>query len=80
LLIPRFMGRLLKFNALPSVQQLQLAFKNDCIYMAIKRSGNAFEGGSFNLNDPELIAQNIKDIAMIFDMVIELNLTQETKI
>lgn len=80
LLTPTFMERVLAFSRLPSVKQLQLAFKNGSIYMAIKRSGNAFEGGSFNLNDPELIQKNIKDIAMIFDMVTELNLTQTTKV
>ncbi len=80
LLTPTFMERLLHFSRLPNIQQLQLAFKNGSIYMAIKRRGNAFEGGSFNLNDPKLIEQNIRDIALIFDMVTELNLTQETKI
>ncbi|MDG1996422.1 MAG: DUF3137 domain-containing protein [Emcibacteraceae bacterium] len=80
LLTPRFMERVVDFSKLPSVKQLQLAFRNGRVYMAIKRSGNAFEGGSFNLNDPALIEQNIKDIAMIFDVVTELNLTQETKI
>ncbi len=80
LLTPSFMERMLKFSRLPSVKQLQMAFKDGSVYMAIKRNGNAFEGGSFKLNDPALIAQNISDIAMIFDMVIELNLTQETKI
>lgn len=80
LLTPTFMERMLIFSRLESVKQLQLAFKNGSIYMAIKRNGNAFEGGSFKLNDPELIQKNIKDIAMIFDMVIELNLTQNTKI
>jgi len=80
LLTPRFMERLLSFSRLPSVKQLQLAFKDGSIYMAIKRSSNAFEGGSLNLNDPKLVQQNIKDIALIFDMVTELNLTQETKI
>jgi hypothetical protein len=48
--------------------------------MAIKRKGNSFEGGSFNLNDPKLIEKNMQDIALIFDMVKELNLTQETKV
>jgi len=80
LLTPTFMERVLAFSRLSSVKQLQLAFKNGSIYMAIKRNGNAFEGGSFNLNDPELIQKNIKDIAMIFDMVTELNLTQNTNV
>lgn len=80
LLTPLFMERVLKFNRLPSVKQLQIAFKGGRIYMAIKRKGNAFEGGSFNLNDPKLIEQNMNDIALIFDMVTELNLTQETKV
>lgn len=80
LLTPTFMERVLEFSRLPNVKQLQLAFKDGVIYMAIKRSGNAFEGGSFNLNDPDLIKQNIKDIAQIFDMVTELNLTQDTKV
>lgn len=80
LLTPCFMERLLQFKCLPSVKELQLAFSEGRIYMAIRRKGNAFEGGSFNLNDPKLIEQNIKDIAVIFDVVTELNLTQETKI
>ncbi|MDG1708059.1 MAG: DUF3137 domain-containing protein [Emcibacteraceae bacterium] len=80
LLTPRFMERVVDFSKLPRVRQVQLAFNNGRIYMAIKRKGNAFEGGSFKLNDPELIKQNINDIAMIFDVVTELNLTQETKI
>lgn len=80
LLTPTFMERVLEFSRLPSVKQLQMAFKDGAIYMAIKRKGNAFEGGSFNLNDPDLIKQNIKDIAQIFDMVTELNLTQDTKV
>tara|TARA_R110002096_G_scaffold309403_4_gene504027 strand:- start:58802 stop:59725 length:924 start_codon:yes stop_codon:yes gene_type:complete len=80
LLTPTFMERVLEFSRLPSVKQLQLAFKDGVIYMAIKRNGNAFEGGSFNLNDPDLIKQNIRDIAQIFDMVTELNLTQDTKV
>ncbi|MCC3860286.1 DUF3137 domain-containing protein [Pseudemcibacter aquimaris] len=80
LLTPMFMERVLQFNRLPSVKQLQMAFSKGKIYMAIKRKGNAFEGGSFNLNDPKLIEQNIKDIAVIFDVVTELNLTQETKV
>ena len=80
LLTPLFMERVLQFNRLLSVRQLQIAFKDGRIYMAIKRKGNSFEGGSFNLNDPKLIEQNMKDIALIFDMVTELNLTQETKV
>lgn len=80
LLTPSFMERVLQFSRLPSVKQLQLAFKDGSIYMAIKRKGDAFEGGSLDLNDPALIKQNVKDIALIFDMVTELNLTQETKI
>ena len=80
LLTPRFMERVLEFSKLSNVNQVQLAFKDGAIYMAIKRSGNAFEGGNYNLNDPELITQNIKDIAQIFDMVTELNLTQDTKV
>ncbi|HPF46776.1 MAG TPA: DUF3137 domain-containing protein [Emcibacteraceae bacterium] len=80
LLTPTFMERLLEFSRLPNIKQLQLAFKDGSIYMAIKRSGNAFEGGSYKLNDPELIKQNIKDIAQIFDMVTELKLTQNTRI
>lgn len=80
LLTPLFMERVLKFNRLSSVKQLQMAFKNGRIYMAIKRKGNSFEGGSFNMNDPKLIEKNMQDIALIFDMVKELNLTQETKV
>ena len=80
LLTPRFMERLLSYTNRPGVKKLQLAFKDGSIYMAIKRSKNAFEGGSFNLNDPKLIEENIQDIGLIFDMVTELNLTQETKI
>lgn len=80
LLTPLFMERVLQFNRLSSVKQLQIAFKNGRIYMAIERKGNSFEGGSFNLNDPKLIEQNMKDIALIFDMVTELNLTQVTKV
>lgn len=80
LLTPLFMERVLQFNQLSSVKQLQMAFKDGRIYMAIKRKENSFEGGSFNLNDPKLIEKNMSDIALIFDMVTELNLTQETKV
>ncbi len=80
LLTPTFMERLLGFSRRPGVKRLQLAFKDGSIYMAIKRSKNAFEGGSFNLNDPKLIEENIQDIGLIFDMVTELNLTPETKV
>ena len=48
--------------------------------MAIESPKKFFEGGDFNLNEPEYVQNIINDIALVFDVVKTLNLTQVTKI
>ena len=80
LLTPSFMERILKLNQFPKIDDIELAFYQGHLFMAIKRSDQYLEGDGYNLNDPQHIMSNIKDIAFIFDIVKELNLTLETKI
>ena len=80
LLTPSFMERILKLSRFPKIDDIELAFCRGHLFMAIKRSAQYLEGDGYDLNDPQHISSNIKDIASIFDIVKELNLTLETKI
>jgi len=80
LLTPTFMQRILDFSKYPGVKKLQLAFHEGALLMAIQRSDNYFEGGGHNLNDPSYIADTVKDLRIIFDIVRNLNLDLRTKI
>lgn len=80
LLTPGFMQRVLDLLQIPQVKHVQFAFDDGKFYMAIESPKKFFEGEDFNLNEPDYVQNIIKDIALVFDVVRTLNLTQETKI
>jgi hypothetical protein len=80
LLTPGFMQRVLDLLRLSQIKHVQFAFDDGKFYMAIESPKKFFEGGDFNLNEPEYVQNIINDIALVFDVVKTLNLTQVTKI
>ena len=80
LLTPGFMERILNFSRSGTAANLQFAFQNGMMFMAMKNSKDHFEGDGHNLNDPKYIESTIKELAFLFEIVRDLNLTQTTKI
>lgn len=80
LLTPAFMERVLQFSHSGTATNLQFAFQNGMMFMAMKNSKNHFEGDGHKLNDPKYIESTIKELAFLFEIVRDLNLTQETNI
>lgn len=80
LLTPGFMQRVLDLLRIPDIKHVQFAFDDGKFYMAIESPKKFFEGGDFNLNEPEYVKNIIHDIALVFDVVKTLNLTQMTKV
>lgn len=80
LLTPGFMQRVLDLLRLPQIRHVQFAFDDGKFYMAIESPKKFFEGGDHNLNEPEYVQNIINDIALVFDVVKTLNLTQVTKV
>ncbi len=80
LLTPGFMQRVLDLLRIPDIKHVQFAFDDGKFYMAIESPKKFFEGGDVNLNEPEYVQNIINDIALVFDVVRTLNLTQVTKV
>lgn len=80
LLTPGFMERVLHFSRTGTASNLQFAFQNGMMFMAMKNSKNHFEGDGHKLDDPKYIESTIKELAFLFEIVRDLNLTQQTNI
>ena len=63
-----------------TASNLQFAFQNGMMFIAMKNSKNYFEGDGHRLDDPKYIESTTKELAFLFEIVRDLNLTQKTKI
>ncbi len=80
LLTPGFMNRMLEMTRLTHIRNIQFAFDDGKLYMALESSRKFFEGGGHKLDSPDYVKNIIDDIALVFSAVETLNLTQETKV
>lgn len=80
LLTPKFMQRMLDFSKRLGNNNLQLAFHDGKIFISLERVRNYFEGGNLQYHNPDYIRKNITDLTIVYYLIDQLNLTQETKI